>query len=885
MVQLSAMRQHFSEVGDTLLHTDGYVLWMVWKGGVNPVVIQTMEDYGGLKLVEGDDQALFFFFSTEVLVAAARLAVWARFNPLGLGIEICPCRFTLGRGGSKNLVVDEAFWKQDITPPADLRVWAHMAMSKTVEQSPGLNLQQIAADQPGPDPASWLRVEADPRLPYQSPLSWYAILRPVGNAQDKAFHIGWREFYSQLEATLQRNKYRSSIYDIFLMFPLDSLRQVRTWCSEYFSLLERLKEESPEFYWPSVMVVVDRKGLTLNEDLPAKIGVEWDHLVPDYPHMLLRNALLVGSDFVPHEVRFASFTHGPDDWVSLNKSTGEDDASPAGNLPQLSPVNLVFGPHPPCFYCGQRSHATAGCPSRYMESSATSVWTEMAQYDFTQMRAATVKVDEILGGLAEEVDKTAAVVEIASSNGAESVMTRAFFDIAWPIQLRAVSFFWRARSKDLQKAAKALVPVDDNGCWDVLSTFNTMSTQEADEALKALSAKNSRDYRYLSLRGFWAAEKGDYEKAISFWKDAEIVSPHPVVQAWHLFLQGRALESMGTYHQAAACYDQVARSCPGWYDAEYRRAACQVKNGFTGPGIEGIRSLIDRSGHFFNRALIDPELERGYIQVLAELGFLWMGMEVKAKEETANLMRLRGDLGTWFLPDNTFAGEIAERIDRLLERSSAKNYVAFQRLIAGRARIDKDIQTHVLAEAKHYKNVFKSQSKRLKVVHEESAWFPFPRTLVEFNKSYNEAVANSNWALTANFHSPEAFRKAQMLVEQETQRIDKLESKLKFLRFVRDSTLFGLTMGETFLWLEIIGIVLIFLAVPALSFYGDRLGLDILAGANETDRSQIQKALAIIVTIFAGAVACIRTILSFERIRDNLLSKAKEGLIKSGKRK
>ncbi|MDL2267971.1 tetratricopeptide repeat protein [Desulfovibrio sp. OttesenSCG-928-G15] len=885
MVQLSALRQQFSEVGDALLQTDGYALWMFWRGDANPIALQTLEDYGGMKLAEDGDQALFFFFTADVLIAAARLAVWARFNPLGMGLEVFPCRVAIGRGAEKSIIIDEAFWKQSLTAPSDLRIWSHISMAKTVEMIPGLGVHKTQDDAEGPDSASWVRVEVDSRLPYQSPLSWYAILRPVGNTHDKAFHIGWREYYGNLEATLQRNKFRSSMHDIFLMFPLDSLRQVKTWCMEYFTLIARLKSENPDAYWPSVMAVVDRKGLTLNEELPFKVGVEWEHLVPDYPHMVLRNALLLGDGIAAHEVRFATFNRKPDDWVSISLKGEDDDFASGEKLPQLSPVNLIFGSHPGCFYCGQRSHETVACPTRVMDSGGANVWAEIAQMDLPTMRAAVTKLDERLGNIDDETERTSDILALVKADSPEAVIARAFYDITWPVQLRAVSFFWRARNKDLQKAAKTLVTVDDNPSWTVLSSFATTANHDLDEALKNVAAKNSRDYRYLSLRGFWAMEKGDYEKAIVFWQDAERASPHPVVQAWHLFLQGRSLEMSGNYSAAAANYDQVARACPGWFDAQYRRAVCLVKNGFSGEGIDLIKSLVDRSGHFFNRALLDPELERGYIQVLAALGFLWTGMEEKASEETANLMRLRGDLGTWFVPDNAFAGEIAERIDRLLERSSAKNYVSFQRVVAGRVKIDRDIQTHVLAEAKHYKNVFKAQSKRLKTVHEESAWFPFPRTLVEFNKSYNEAVANSNWALMANFHSPESFRKGQMLIEQETERIDGLESKLKFLRFVRDSTLFVLTMGETFLWLEIIGIVLVFLAVPAVSFYGDRFGLNFALGTSEADRGQMQKALALLVTIFAAAIACIRTILRFEKIRDTLLTKAKEGQIKSGKRR
>ena len=883
MARLEALRPYFSEVSDIQVQADGYALWLAWPGSANPVVMQTLEDYGGYRLVEEEKQALWFFFSPDVLVAVARLAVWARFNPLALGLQIFPARLIKSHSEDKQLIVDDAFWQQDLKVPSGLRIWVHMSMRHTVETSPGLSLQLPPEDSPM-DPALWPALEVDPRLPYQSPLSWYGVLRPVGSIQDKAFLVGWRDFLSQLEALLQRNKFRFSLYDNYLMFSLETLRQLKTWCRDYFSLLGRVKEEDPSQYWPSVIAIVDRRGMSMNEDLPGKVGVAWEYLVPDYPHMSMRNALMLGSEFRAHEVRFEPVRQHPDDWVSVSMCDPESETGGAA-LPQLVPVSVIFGSHEQCFYCGQRSHKVSECPSRGIDQAAPSVWPEVARLDFSAMRSSVAQIDQALGGITNEEEKNAILASLLQENSTTSVMLRAFYDHTWPVQLRSVNFFWRARNKDLQRAAKTLTAVDCNPLWDSLATFRNKDTQTVDEELKQLQLKFSTDFRLHSLRGFWAVERGELDKAEKFWKEAERLSPHPAVQAWHLFLQARALECKGNFPQASLIYDQVARTCPAWYDAEYRKLVCMVKSGFTDAALPALVSLIDRSGHFFNRALIDPELERGYIQVLARLYAMWNSMAARAKEEVANLNRIRDELGTWFLPDNAFAVTIAERINKMLERSHIENYVAFQMLVVGRARIERDIQAHVLAEAKAYKERFKANATRLKHIQMEAAWFPFPRALVDFNRNYNECVANNNWALKVNFHTPEAFRKAQMLMDQEGERIKKLEGRLQFLRVIRDSTLFVLVMVETFFWLQIIGLILIFAALPLLIFYGDRIGLELLAAVLAKDRWAVQKALLILLTVFSLGVAGLRTLLSFESIRDKLLTKARAGEIKPGKRK
>ena len=883
MVKMEAFRSYFSEVSDVQVQADGYGLHLFWQDSVNPVVMQTLEDYGGFKLAEREGQALWFFFSPDVLVAVARLGVWSRFNPLALGLQIFPARMIKSHGDDKQLIMDETFWTEEISAPSTFRIWVNMSMLNIVETSPGLSLQLYPEDKQL-DPIIWPILEVDSRLPYQSPLSWVAVLYPVESSQNKSFHLSWREFVSHLESLLQRNKFRFSLKNNFLMFSIETLRQLKTWCKDYFSLLERLKVENPDQYWPSVMAIVDRKGMTINEDLPGKIGVEWEYLVPDYPHMSMRNALMLGSGFNAHEARFAPVRHHPDDWVSVSKRDEESDASSA-TLPQIVPRSVLFGHHPLCFYCGQRSHAVSECPSRGIDPTSQSVWPEVARLDFNAMRSSVARIDEHVGGMPDEKAKIAALSSLLQENSQATVMLKAFYDHTWPVQLRAVNFFWRARNKDLQKAADTLAAVDSSYFWDLLSAFRSKDSQAIDEELKQLQMKFSADFRLHSLRGFWAVERGELHKAEKFWKEAERLSPHPIVQFWHIFLQARVLECLGFFSQASILYDQVARTCPTWHDAEYRKLVCMVKSGFIGGALSALAALIDKSGHFFNRALIDPELERGYIQVLARLCGMWNSMAARAGEETANLTRIRDELDIWFQPGNAFATTIAERVNKVLERSHVENYVAFQMLVHGRARIERDVQAHVLAKSREYKERFKANGVQLRRIHEESAWFPFPKTLVEFNRSYNEGVANTNWALTTNLHTPEAFRKAQILVEQEAERIGKLEGRLKFLRIVRDSTLFLLVMAETFLWLQIIGLILIFAVLPLLIFYGDKIGLEFLATILAKERWPIQKAMLMVLTVLALGVASFRTLLRFETIRDKLLTKAQTGQVQSGKLK
>lgn len=871
MAKLDALRPLLTDISDPLMQADGYALRLTWPGELNPVVLQTLDDYGGLPVVESSGQALWFFFSEDMLLAAARLSVWARFNSLAIALHIFPAKLRAGESESKNIIIDERFWALDTPSPLDFRIWVHSSLAKTVETTPGLGL--VAGKEDDAAIAGWHELDVDARLPYQSRLNWFAMLRPVGNPLDKDFQIGWREFFPHLEAILQRGKFRFIIHDFYLMFPVESLRQLRSWCKDFLALIERLKTELPAQYWPCVMAVVDKKGLNLGEDLPVKSTVPWPNIVPDYPHMTMHTAFSLGSGFVVHSVRFETPKQSPDEWASVSqRKEGEGNAN---KLPQLSAPSLVLGHDPTCFYCGQTSHAAADCPSRLMVPLETGIWTEVAKLNLDDLQNAMGEVSKALAATESDDERKAYIARTIKEKEVPGIMLRAYYDLAWPVQSRSISFFWRVRGKDISKAGKDLLPMDNNPVWGALEDFLRNDTDVAQKTLQNLSVKFPNDFRVHSLRGFMAMEADDPEKAEKWWKDAERCSPNPAIKAWHSMLQARLLECLGRFSQALVLYEHVVRSLSNWQEPVYRMAVCRVKGGFTQTALNLLLPLIDKNGHIFNRAIIDPELERGYIQVYETLDSLWNTMEQRARNEMGNLAHMREELGSWFVPGNSFALEMAERIENLMQYGTIANYVAFQRLYVGRAALEKDMQAHVLKEAKEYKNRFNTFTERLRVIREESSWFPFPSVLVEFNRSYNKSVANVNWALRTNFHSAESFRNAQALLEEETARLKKLEKRMAFLRIIRDGTLFILSMLETFFWIEVIGLLFIFVIFPLLMLYGDKFGLDMAGSLLANDRWRVQKALFFAVSLIAVTVAVLRTALRFESIRAKILAKAK----------
>lgn len=867
MPQLADLTRRLPQLKEIRMSSSGIALWLCWQGDLNPAVPQTLQDYGGMTVVAERDQALWYFFSSDVFLALARLHIWAKFNNLPVAVQVLPAKLLLGMRREVGLSLDSALTAQEVLVPQSFTVWVHGRARESAIGIPGISMERTASLQ-GMANAEWSGFGADPRMPYQSTLGWYAVLHPLGNPLDKKFQAGWRDFFAEIEGVLQRHRLKFILHEQFLIFSLDNLRQFRLWVRDLLHLVREIKEQRPTRYWPCVSVIVDRKGFNFNNELPRKIRVDWEQLMPDFPHMSYRNAYLLGEGFTIHDVRFSVEHTSMDDWSNVGL---DEEGGNGGMLPLLVSGRLLAGTGHGCFYCGMRNHETTSCPTRNMKGNDRDALSALQMMDFDTINAGFKGIEDALTAGVEE-----GFSQLAGASGAEGVLMRAIFALNSAVQLRFIPGMWLARGKDYPRGLEEQAPHDDNPVWDLYHRFAGADLIPLEKELGPVIARNPRDYRSRTLQGFIALERGDPTRALALWKEAATLCNTPLQQAWHDFLQGRLHEMQGRYPQANECYRQAVRLCPLWIDAEYRQTVCQVKMGFADQALGHVFNLIQRDPAIFNRLLVDPELERGHLQLFSALTILWGEAEKRAAEDRQGLDRLLGEVGAWFPDEHPFTLHATERIGVLRQIADSRSFVAFQMLINGCASIERELQARVAREGRELKERFKGYMERLTRVRDEAAWFPFPSLLIEFNRDYNKCAANLNWAIRTHFQTAESFKKAQATVETEMDRIKKLESRLKFLRIVRDATLFTLFMGRTFMWMEI-GILLCILVVLPLSiYYGDKAGASWALGLASAEKWQVQKLLIMFFSLFALGLAALRTALSFEKRKDRLFREAQE---------
>ncbi|WP_461209233.1 tetratricopeptide repeat protein [Desulfocurvus sp. DL9XJH121] len=865
MLKFSSLLKDLPTLHEYRMSSTGYAVWIVWNGELSEAVSSTLRDYGGMLIAEESFQALWFFYSKDVFHGAARLQVWANLNDLPVFIQILPTNLMIGFQLEKALSIPSELYSQQAMRPEKFSVWVHPKVRPDAEGLPGLTLEPVEVRATGLAPASWLQLYGDPRISMPSSLGWFFVLKPLGNPLDKAFQDGWRNLFGELETILKRLKFKFMVHEGFLLFALDSYKGLDTWCREVLSLVRRLKAEESEehHYWPSVMLAVEKAGYQFNEELPNKVPIEWDQMAPDFPHMSYRSAFLLGKRFRIKDVSYSFERSKVSDWCYVHLADLENGEAEQGSLNITIPVGLLAGKERPCFYCGLRTHEEKDCPSRKLHDLDSSCWGDVSMMGLDG-------INDALAELGEQVkdDPVGGVSKALTSGDPGGTIMRCLMEINAASQLRTAPLIWRSVGKDLPDGLTRLAPPDANSLYKSYSALVDGEASHADQMVKEGEMRNPRDYPWKTLQGFLALERGDLDRAVAHWKEAEPLGDSPIHFAYHKYLQARALEVQSRYDAAMALYKEARVLCPAWIEPLYRQAVCMVKMGFSEHAVGLIDQIVDEDPNAFNRIIIDPEAERGVVHILASLHSRWLAAEAGASEGAERLKQLSAEVEDWFGADHEFNKQIQRQISAVLALAEVQNYVVFHRLFSGKSKVEKALKNRVDKEIGVLGKQAEQFRNRLKDIHKEISWFPFPRTLREFNKDFNYCVTKLNWVKQQHFKVARNFRLSHEYFQVVDEKIKRLSSRLVTLRIVRDATLFMLLMGKSFMWLEIVGLGLALLGAPATVFVAEHYNYTWLTNLIEGQRWNIQKGLIIIVSVLALSVSLLKTALVFDKRKE-----------------
>lgn len=858
MYSLSKLLAQMPSITQSRMVSSGIGVWMVYSGHVSKPLVQTLMDHGGVQVATDGNQSFWFFFNKEAYRALARLQIWLRLNPLQIFFEAMPATFLVGYDMAYNVSIANDLKDQYLASPGDPVVWVHPKLEEGAAQVPGLGLKPGNVHA-GMSTLEWKLLHTDPSFTYESELGWFFILKPLGKKLDKEYSVGWRYFYSRVEPIIQRMGLKYIWNDSFLILPLDNLRLLRNWCREIIYVIQDIKAGGEGQYWPIVMAAVPKKGYNFNDELPRKVALQWDRLAPDYPHLSYRDAFILGRDYTVNEIGYSLGKGRIEDWCHITLSSESKEQVNEHSIQIKLPRRMLAGGDLECFYCGLKSHKAVDCPTHGFSNLNPEVWEELAVIPMAQYGAVSQELDEAL------TDNTGVSLRrVMDSKNRAGVLARAIFEMTAPFQLRFLRMVWRSRSKDWHNAFEQLAPEEGEYIWTAMQLMQAQKREEVEVQLKQATLRFPRSFQPRSLNGFLSMEIEDNNQAMYYFQEAARLSYTPVQKVYLLMLQGRLHEILGEYEKAASLYKEAELLSRGWVDARYRQGVCMVKMGFTEHAMGVFQECIDKNPHYFNRILLDPELERGLYQVQASMSELWKDSKALDKEAKKQLEALCNKMTAWFSKEHEFSKEVQKKIDRLRGYGEIENYVYVRKLAAGCKALEEEIENRIEAEVSRLSRKVELYFDRLKEIMREASWFPFPKLLRDFNRDFNYCAEKMHWMYTQYLKNADNFRKGQAYSLEIEERLDRLQKKLVTLRLLRDGTFFSLLLGRNFLWMQLLGLGLALLLMPLIVYLAQNSS-GYLADLITSQKWNLQKGLILVLSIMAMGGAALRTAITFDK--------------------
>ncbi len=289
---------------------------------------------------------------------------------------------------------------------------------------------------------------------------------------------------------------------------------------------------------------------------------------------------------------------------------------------------MARGQHSPCFYCGDRRHQPADCPSKHLPDTTHGLdrlgYLPVEKINETFLDY--LNTDGEGKGRALEVD--------ARSSRPSDLAFQAYFELKRTFQLRFLRLLWTSEAGDWNKLETGR---DEDGkgglVWIGQDCIRVSNLHQAESVLTDALGKDPEDYRTHCALGFLSVEKNDLAKAKRHFNEALEKADTIPRKIFAHFLVARCLELEGEVRKAEEQIRRILFLDPHCQEAAYQDILYRFRKGKHTEALRNLRKMVEGNRRYFIAALIDPELGAVSDKIHPELA----GLMEQARKEAASL--------------------------------------------------------------------------------------------------------------------------------------------------------------------------------------------------------------------------------------------------------
>lgn len=478
---------------------------------------------------------------------------------------------------------------------------------------------------------------------------------------------------------------------------------------------------------------------------------------------------------------------------------------------------LIDGDNRPCFYCGDRKHLTAKCPSKQLT-------------DFTHAlnRLGYLPIDEInniffnyLNDSASYRDQRSAPGIEIKEDGTQPLAHHGFFELKAVYQLRFLRNLWNIREENWNKIKEIKNDRDKGGLlWIGLDCIRVSNMEQAESILSDSLQKEPKDYRAYCAMGFLKIERNDFQGAKAFLKkalDLAMTSPQKI---FILFLISRLYYLNNVPLRTREMIRKILRLSPFCPEALYQDILFKFQKVDKAVALHQLIKLIKINRDYYVISLIDPELADFCDMIHPKLEHLLIEAREEAhriipeaKEELARFEKLMGK-------EEKAVSEARSLFAKMEELSSIDCYFGYLDIIHYGSTIIKISQRSIEGRELRLSKILMALRRRLK------------ECLIRINRTPSQYLTESlsnqigllqkkidkNWEMTES-SGPDTFQKALKALEKISIDLGKIEQKLERIENLAHALQYAAGFFKKSLIFQSINLIIALILFPIMTHY------------------------------------------------------------------
>lgn len=562
-----------------------------------------------------------------------------------------------------------------------------------------------------------------------------------------------------------------------------------------------------------VQMVVDIGPFLRGENMELKgLIVPWEDLEPGKVHVSAPAYHILKSRTA---LQGTPSSHGDQTRRFYQVRTGDEEEKKESLF--LYQHAMIQGDLAPCFYCGDKRHLSAQCPSKKL-TDMSDVIGKMGYLPLEKINRlffACLNEDGLSRDPLPEDDG-------GDPNDTSSWARSAFYELRSIYQLRLFRAVWNAREEDWNKIKEGKGENDHGGLvWIAQDCIRVSNLNQAESILKDSLSREPEDYKPLCAMGFLHMEKGDLLQARYYFKKALDRCQTNPQRTLVLFLISRVYQLQGDLGRAEESIRRILRYNPHCAEAIFEDILLQFRKGKDAIAIHQLIKLIRKNREYYIHGLIDPELAKHHELIHPRI----KALDAEARDEASRIVQQAGeelvDLKQWLGDDEAETMDAEALLARIGELSKVDSYFSHLDIIHYGSSVVGMGRRSLEERKKKLARIRKEQTERHARCSRYVSGFPY-RFLIG---SFAQALAlmqprlDLRWGMEEPGVEPTKYKD----ILQETERIDaelsEIESRLQRMEVLRRLLLFLVRFLKKTLIFQSANLMVAIILFPIVTYY------------------------------------------------------------------